>query len=317
MNVSIAKSNKDLPLKGKKIAFKDQLQLTSMCAFPALLVFVFSYLPMVGIIIAFKKYKYSTGIFGSEWCGFDNFKFFFQSKDFLNITVNTLYMNFLFIITGTVASVLVAIFLYHITRRACVKTYQTILITPHFLSWVIVGYMVFALLSNEYGFINRILELFGKEPVDWYAEPDKWPAILAIVNIWKHVGMDSVIYYAALMGISSELFEAAAIDGAGKIKQTIYVTIPSIVPLIIMLTILKIGNIFRADFGLFYQVTRDVGTLYSTTDVMDTYIFRTMRVIGNMGMSSAAGLLQSVVGFVLVIITNTLSRKFSPDSALF
>ncbi len=299
------------------ISKTDQTQLASLCIIPALLVFVFSYLPMGGIIIAFKNYKYNDGIFGSKWCGFDNFKFFFESKDFLNITFNTLYMNFLFIVFGTFMAVLLAILLYHVTNRICVKAYQTILITPHFLSWVIVGYMVFALLSNEYGFINRILSIFNVKPVDWYAEPEAWPVILTIVNVWKNVGMDSVIYYAALMGISSELYEAASIDGAGRLKQTIHITLPSISSLIVMLTILKIGNIFRADFGLFYQVPRDVGALYSTTDVMDTYIFRTMRELGNMGMSSAAGLLQSVVGFVLVMLTNWLSKKFSPDAALF
>lgn len=302
---------------GEFVSPTDQLQLTSLCIIPVLLVFVFSYLPMGGIIIAFKKYKYSDGIFGSKWCGFDNFEFFFRSKDFLNITFNTLFMNSIFIVCGTIAALLVAILLYNVSRRACVKTYQTILITPHFLSWVIVGYMTFALLSNEYGFINRILTAMGKQPVDWYSKPEAWPFILTVVNIWKTVGMDSVIYYAALMGISSELYEAASIDGAGKLKQTFYITLPSIVPLVVMLTILKIGNIFRADFGLFYQVPRNVGALYPTTDVMDTYIFRTMRVIGNMGMSSAAGLLQSVVGFVLVILTNWLSKKVSPDSALF
>ena len=177
--------------------------------------------------------------------------------------------------------------------------------------------MVYALLNPGLGLVNRCIEAFGYEAVDWYSKPDAWPWILTITDVWKGVGMNSVVYYAALMGISSELFEAAEIDGATRFKKIIHITIPSIVPLIVMLTILRIGNMFRADFGLFYQVTRNVGTLYKTTDVLDTYIFRTMRVINNMGMSSAAGLLQSVVGFILVMITNKLVKKYDSDMALF
>lgn len=295
----------------------EQMQLWSLALPAIILVFIFSYLPMGGIIIAFKNYRYDTGIFGSEWVNFKNFEVFFKSDDFMKITFNTLYMNLFFIILGTAMSVFVAILLYNISSRRAVKTYQTLLITPHFLSWVVVGYMVFALLSSEYGFINKILEFFGFNAVDWYSEPNAWPPILIICFLWKHVGMDSIIYYAALMGVPEELYEAADLDGANAWQKARFVTIPAIKTVIIMLVILKIGNIFRADFGLFYQVPRNVGALYSTTDVIDTYIFRTMRVIGNMGLSSAAGLLQSVVGFVLVLLTNYVSKKADPDSALF
>ena len=296
---------------------QDKIQLYLFCAIPLVLVFVFSYLPMAGIVIAFKNYKYNLGIFGSKWVGFKNFEFLFKSNDFLRLIRNTVGMNFLFIILGTTAAIAVAILLFETTGRRNVKTYQTILITPNFLSWVVVSYMVYALLNPELGMTNRLLEHFGFQAVDWYSKPNAWPVILTITSVWQSVGMNSVIYYASLMGISSELFEAAEIDGANRWQKIIHITIPSIIPLIVMMTILRIGNMFRADFGLFYQVTRNVGTLYQTTDVLDTYIFRTLRVTNNMGMSAAAGLLQSVVGFILVMLTNRLVKKHDPNMALF
>lgn len=294
-----------------------QMQLYSMCAIAMLSVFVFNYLPMVGIVLSFKNYKYSRGIFGSEWVGFKNFEYFFKSSDFLVITRNTLFLNSLFIVTGIIAALLVAIMLYYVKSRTKTKFFQTILITPHFLSWVVVSYMVFAILNPTYGILNTFLVNFGIDKIDWYSKPEAWPFILTVFSIWKHVGMDSVVYYAALMGIDESIIEAAEIDGASNFKKTFYVILPTLVPLITILTILKIGNIFRADFGLFYQLTRDVGALYSTTDVIDTYIFRTMRVVGDMGMGSAAGLVQSLVGFVLVVLTNALAKKIDPETALF
>jgi len=295
----------------------DSWQLYAMCSIPMLLVFIFSYLPMFGIIIAFKDYNYADGIFGSKWCGFKNFEFFLRSNDFAKITWNTLYMNLIFILVGLISALAVAILLYQIKSRSATKTFQTLLITPHFLSWVIAAYMVYALLNPEFGMLNVIRKTFGMEIIDWYSRPKSWPFILTIAYIWKHVGMDSVIYYAALMGIPQDLFEVADIDGASLWEKVKYIILPELKTLIIVLTILKLGNIFRADFGLFYQLPQNVGALYSTTDVLDTYIFRTMRVYGNMGMSSAAGLLQSFVGFVLVILTNTIVKKFDSDSSLF
>ena len=305
-------------LKRKKSFFSsDMWQLYAMCAVPLLLVFVFNYIPMGGIIIAFKKYTYSGGIFGSDWCGFDNFEFFFKSKDFLNITWNTLYLNTVFIITGLISAITVGVLLYQLTNRRKTKVFQTMLITPHFISWVVAAYMLYIIINPEFGLMNQYLNSMGKEAVDLYSKPSAWPVILTIASIWKSVGMDSVIYYAALMGISQDLFEAADVDGATVWQKVRYIMLPELKSLIIIMTILKIGGIFRADFGLFYQLTQDVGTLYPTTDVMDTYIFRTMRVQGNMGMSSAAGLLQSFVGFVLVIVTNAIVKKIDSDSSLF
>jgi putative aldouronate transport system permease protein len=293
------------------------MQLWSLCAIPVLLVVIFNYLPMVGIMIAFKKYNYTSGIFGSEWTGLNNFKYFMQSNEFFRITWNTLNMNFLFIVFGTLAALMLAILLFELKSRFFTKIFQTVLITPHFLSWVVVAYMTYAILHPNYGFLNNILGMFGIVKIDWYAKPMAWPYILTIASVWKTVGMDSIIYFAALMGVDSSLFEAAEIDGATKWKKIIYIILPSLTNLITILTILKIGNIFRADFGLFYQLPRDVGALYPTTDVVDTYIFRTMRVVGDMGMSSAVGLLQSIVGFVLVIFTNHCAKKIDPDGALF
>ena len=293
------------------------LQLYIMASFAMLSVLVFNYLPMVGVVLAFKNYKYSKGIFGSEWIGFKNFEYFFKSSDFVVITRNTLLLNAVFIVTGTVAALFVAIMLYYVTSRTRTKVFQTILITPHFLSWVVVAYMVFAILNPSYGLLNTVLAKLGIAGVDWYSKPEAWPVILTLFSIWKHVGMDSVVYYAALMGIDSSMLEASEVDGANNFQKTIYVILPTLIPLITILTILKIGNIFRADFGLFYQLTRDVGALYPTTDVIDTYIFRTMRVVGDMGMGAAVGLVQSLVGFIMVIATNGLARKIDPEVALF
>lgn len=296
---------------------KRTLELYSLAAIPLLLVFVFSYIPMFGIIIAFKNYKFNKGIFGSDWCGFDNFKFLFVSDDFANAVRNTLVMNVIFIAIGIISAIIVAVLLFNVKSRKATKVYQTTIITPNFLSWVIVSYMAYALLHPTYGILNGMLVALGLNGVDWYSTPGAWPVILIIANIWKHVGMDSVMYYAALMGVDESLLEAAEIDGASKFRRVYHVMIPAIVPLIVMLTILKIGGIFRADFGLFYQVPRNIPKLYATTDVVDTFVFRSMRELGDMGMSSAAGLLQSVIGFILVIITNHLSKKVSTDGALF
>lgn len=296
---------------------KNELQAYSMAVIPVLLVFVFNYLPMVGIVIAFKNYKFGRGIWGSDWVGFDNFKFFFKSSDFTRITWNTLYMNFIFIVLGTVSAIAVALLLYHIKSRKMTKIYQTIMITPNFISWVVASYMVYAFLNPRYGMVNTILEMFGKNSVDWYAKADAWPLILTIAYIWKHVGMDSVLYYASLMGIDSTYFEAAEVDGANRFQVVKSIMLPMLVPLITILTIMKVGGIFNADFGLFYQLTRDSGMLYKTTDVIDTYIFRAMREVGDMGRSAAVGLVQSVVGLILVLTTNHIVKKFNADNALF
>lgn len=288
-----------------------------MAALPIIQIFVFCYLPMFGLIIAFKDYRFNTGILGSKWVGLDNFKFFVTSADFSRIAWNTIYMNFIFIIMEIIFGVLVAVLLFEISSRKATKVYQTILITPNFLSWVVVAYMVYAFLSPEYGFINTVLQNLGFDKINWYGEAKYWPAILTISFLWKSVGMKSIYYYAGLMGIDTSLFEAAQIDGANKFQQVRYIMIPCIRQLVVMLFILSVGNIFRADFGLFYQVPKNVGVLYSATDVMDTYIFRSLKEVGDMSMTSAAGFLQSVIGLVTVLITNAIAKKVDSGSALF
>lgn len=296
---------------------KNYLQLLLMASVPALFVFVFSYLPMFGVIIAFKDYKYNLGILGSKWVGFKNFNGFISSNVFMQLVKNTLFCNTLFIVFGTLFAIFIAIMLYEISGRIRTKMFQTIMIIPNFISWVLVAFLVYIFLSPTSGLLNRLIGAFGIEAVDWYSIPKIWPAILTIVFVWKSFGMDSVIYYAALMGIDGSVIEAAEIDGATKSQINRHVVIPSILPLIVILVILKIGNIFRGDFGLFYNVTRDVGILYETVDVLDTYIYRLVREVGNMSISSAAGLMQSVVGFVLVVLTNHVSKRIDPDGGLF
>ncbi len=314
--MELAKSTK--PQKKNSNQIKGNLwQVYTLAAIPLLLLFVFNYIPMFGLIIAFKDYRYDKGIFGSEWIGLDNFKVFLNSNDALNVTRNTILLNLLFIFVGIAAAVIVAIFLYELTSRKATKVYQTILITPHFLSWVVVGSMVYAILHPTSGLLNSILGSFGIGNIDWYATPGAWPAILSVASVWKNVGMDSVLYYASLMSIDSSLFEAAELDGATRAQKNKYIMLPHLTSLIVMLSILKVGNIFRADFGLFYQLTRDSGALYDATDVMDTYIFRVMRVVGDYGMSGAMGFIQSVVGMCLVLLVNWITNKIEPDNALF
>ncbi len=295
----------------------DNFQLWLLAIIPALSVVIFAYLPMGGIVIAFKDYNYRDGIFGSPWVGLKNFEFMLTTPTFARIAKNTIFMNILMIGTGTCCSVIMALLLFQFRSRTSTKIYQTVMITPHFLSWVVVSYMAYAILHPTNGTLNQLLETVGIPAVDWYGEPEKWPAILTIAYIWKHIGMDSLIYYAALMGIDSSLIEAAQVDGANKLQVNRHIMVPCLAGILCVQLVIKVGGIFRADFGLFYQVPRNLGALYSTTDVIDTYIFRAMRVSGDMGTSSATGLLQSIVGFVLVIITNFIVTKIDDEKALF
>lgn len=284
-----------------------------------LLLLVFSYLPMFGIIIAFKDYKTFKGIFESDWIGFKNFEFLFGTQDAWHVTFNTLFLNSLFIITSTIGAIGLALLLNEVRERSKILTnfYQSALLLPHFISYVIVGYFVFAFLNTDNGLVNRTLMGFGVDEISWYSSPQYWPAILTSVNLWKNVGFNSIIYLSGILAINPEYFEAAKIDGATKWKQITRITVPLIMPLIIITTLLAIGRIFYADFGLFFQVTRDNGQLYSTTDVLDTYVYRALRVNGDVGMSAAAGLYQAVVGFMLVVAANWVVRRIDAEKALF
>jgi len=290
---------------------------------PATVWFIcFAYLPMVGMIIAFKEYRYTrdgflASIVNSEWLGFENFKFLFNTPDAWIITRNTVLYNAVFIVLGLVMSVAIAILLSELVNKRLAKMFQTGMFLPHFLSWVIVGYFLFSFLSYDKGVVNQVLSWFGADPIQWYNDKTYWPVIIVLVFLWKSVGYNSVIYLAGIMGIDRSLYEAAMIDGANKWQQMRKITIPMLMPLIIILTLLAIGKVFYADFGLFFQVPRDSGPLYSVTNVIDTYVYRGLKVTGEIGMSAAAGLYQSVVGFILVITSNWIVRRIDKDKALF
>ncbi len=282
-----------------------------------LVVLINSYLPMVGLIMAFKRIDNSLGMFKSPFIGLENFRFLFATDAF-RITRNTVLYNLVFIFVGLVINVALAIAISELRSKFLSKLYQTIIIFPYFLSYVVVGYVVYALLSPEYGFVNEVLvpALHLKE-IAWYEEPNYWIVILPLVNFWVSAGMGSIIYLASLTGIDSALYESAMIDGANKRQQIFHITIPMLTPVIIVMTLLSLGNIFRGNFGLFYQVTLNNPALYSTTDVIDTYVYRSLMTMPDMGMTTAASLYQSVVGFVLVMLSNLVIRKISPQDALF
>ena len=289
---------------------------------PALIfLLINNYLPMLGLILAFKSYNFTDGIFRSPWSGLTNFRFLFETPDAWRITRNTVGYNFLFIILGLFFTVFFAITLNEIVQKKLSKTFQTVLLFPYFLSWVVVAYVGYALMhtgSSSTGFLNStILPLLGIKPVDWYSTPQVWPFILPVVNLWKGVGYGTVIYMAALTGFDQQLYEAAVIDGASKWKQIKHITLPLLQPLMIILTIFAIGSIFRSDFGLFYQFTLNQGAIMDATNVIDTYVFRALMDTNDFGLSSAAGLYQSIVGFILIMLANWTIRKIDPEKALF
>lgn len=284
----------------------------------ALYLLINNYIPMFGLVIAFKQIDFQKGIFESPWIGFQNFQFLFQTKDAFVITRNTILYNVAFIFLNTFIGILFAIFICDISWKAGKKVYQSAILFPYLMSWVIVGYIIYAIFAMQYGIVNKsILPAFGMDPVMWYNDPKYWPAILIITNTWKGIGYGCLIYISSINGIEASYFEAAELDGANKFQQIWNITLPEILPSVITLTLLSIGRIFYSDFGLFYQVPRDSGLLYSTTNTIDTYVYRGLMKLGNVGMASAAGFYQSVVGFILVLLSNWVVRKISPDNALF
>ncbi|WP_248931107.1 ABC transporter permease [Paenibacillus hamazuiensis] len=277
-----------------------------------------NYMPMFGVIIAFKNINYRKGILGSDWVGLKNFEYLFKTSDAWIITRNTILYNGFFIILNLALAVAVAILLNEVRHRFMSRFYQTVVLLPHLISMVIVGYLVLAFLNAENGFVNHhILPLLGLEPISWYSDPKYWPYILTIVNVWKHVGYLCIIFLASIVGIDQEYYEAATIDGASKWQQIRAITLPLLTPTITIMALLAIGRIFYSDFGLFYQVPLNSGPLQPTTDVIDTYVYRGLMTLGDIGMSSAAGLYQSLVGFILVLISNYAVSRKNRDQALF
>lgn len=307
-------------MRGTNTFFRNMIrnkQLLLMAAPGFLFFLVYYYLPMGGVIIAFQDFKPQRGIWNSEFIGWTNFKFFFQSDYASRVIVNTLYLNVLFIATVLVVGLGVALVLNEVSRRFIAKVAQSAMFLPYFLSWVVVGYFSLTLFNDSFGVLNRWLESIGVGAISWYSEPKYWPFILVILNLWKSLGVSVIIYYAAIISVDKSLIEAALVDGASRWRTTRSIVIPSITPIITIMVLLQIGQIFRADFGLFYNVTRDVGALYATTDVIDTFVVRSLRVLGDIGMSSAASLFQSVAGLITVVISNYVVRRINSDNALY
>ena len=266
------------------------------------------YIPMFGIIIAFKKLDVRKGILNSPWCGFKNFEFLFQYCD----------QEKLADLERIAVAIIFAILLNEITSKKASKTYQTVTLLPYLMSWVVIGYLAYAYLSADTGLINKsILEPVGKEGINWYQEAKYWPFILTFFNLWKSVGYTMIIFLSSIVGISQDYFEAARLDGATKLQQIRYITLPLLKPTIITLMIIMVGQIFRSDFGLFYQVPRNSGSLYAATRTLDVYVYQALLKYSDYAMSSAASFYQSVVGLILILVVNKVIKKTSPDSALF
>ncbi len=276
------------------------------------------YVPMAGIVVAFKQYNVRDGIYRSPNIGLKNFEFLFKTNDAWNITRNTICYNLVFIVLGTVCAITVAIILNEIRSKAAKQLYQTVILIPHLISMVVVSYLAFAFLSDGNGFINNtIMPLLGKDTVSWYNSPQYWPFILVLINLWKGIGYNCIMYYATICGIDHTLYEAAVVDGANRWQQVRNITLPCLKSTIVILTLMSLGGIFRSDFGLFYHVPMNSGALIDVTNTIDSYVYRGLMQTNNIGMSSAAGVYQSVVGFILVVTANAIVRKVDNESSLF
>lgn len=307
----------------KRIQVLKQNAIFFLMVLPGVLWFItFFFIPVFGNVVAFQDFRitgegFVHSVMNSKWVGFENFKFLFQSKDAYIITRNTLLYNIGFIVLGLIFAVGIAIVFSQLRSKKMVKIFQTTTLFPYFLSWVIISFFVYTFLSPDKGLFNNILRSLHMNPINWYNEASFWPFILIFLGVWKGLGYNSIIYYASIMGIDPTYHEAAIIDGANKWQQIRYVTLPQLAPLITILTILAVGNIFRADFGLFYQIPKNSGTLYNVTQVLDTYVYNGISGTGDIGMAAAAGLYQSVVGCLLLTTTNLIVRRLDPESALF
>lgn len=280
--------------------------------------FINNYIPMAGIVVAFKKYNVNDGIFGSPWSGMANFEYLFSTNDAQIIIRNTLLYNVAFIIVNNIVGILLAIIISDVLSKRMKKVYQSAILLPFLISIVVVSYIVFALLSHENGMMNNsVLPALGASPIQWYNNTKWWPLILIVTNCWKGVGYGTLIYIAGISGIDKSFYEAAELDGAGKWQQIKSITLPCLIPSIITLLLMSIGKIFYSDFGLFYQVPQNSGSLFSVTNTIDTYVYRALISSGGIGRSAAAGVFQSIVGFVLVMVSNGVVRKISSDNAIF
>lgn len=292
------------------------LALFSMLLPGLIVMLINNYFPMFGLIFAFRKMNNVQKLFGSGWNGLKNFDYLFKSNDAWLITRNTIGYNMIFIIIGVTVPIFLAITLNELRNKRGAKFYQSLYFIPHFLSWVIVSYVTYGLLSNEYGSVNGVLQQLGLGKVAWYTTPKYWPFILVIINTWKWTGYDTIVYLAAVTGVNQELFEAAAVDGATRLQQIRHITLPSLIPLCITLVLLRLGRMFYTDMGLFFSVPRNTGILFDVTNTIDTYVYRAFATTGNVGLSAAAGFYQSILGLVIILSFNALVRRYDKDSAI-
>lgn len=312
---------KELKVEKKRLSLrrmKRYIPLYIMMLPGLIYLIVNNYMPMAGLVLAFKKVNYAMGLFKSPWCKLQNFHFLFSTSDAFLIFRNTILYNLAFIILGNILGVFVAIGLDSIHNKFFKKSSQVIILIPYLLSTVIISYIVFAFLSGKNGFMNMtILPLFGIKAINWYSEARYWPVIITLVFLWMTFGYSSILYYSTLIGIDKSYFEAATVDGAGSWKQIRYITLPSLKPTIITLILLAVGRICYSDFGLFYQVPMNSGLLYTTTQTIDTYVYRGLIQLNDIGRSTAGGFLQSILGFICVLAANTIVSKLDKENSLF
>ena len=297
--------------------FKKNKPLFVMILPAVVLTVVMAYLPMSGLVLAFKNYRFDLGVFGSDWSGIENFRYLFESGTGWLITKNTIVYNLVNLITSQLLAIAIAIFISEINKKVFKKVSQSLIFLPYFISWVIVGTFVFAIFNYETGLLNSIIKAFGGDPVNVYEMPGIWPVIIACFNSWKWCGYNSVIYIAAIVGVDAEIYEAASVDGANIFQRIRNITLPSIRATVITMLLLNVGRILRGDFEMFYQIVGQNGQLFNATDVIDTYVFRSLLQNSNLGMSAAASLYQSVLCFVIIIIVNKIVKKVDESNALF
>ena len=296
---------------------KRNLPLFLMAVPGILYLLINNYIPMIGVFLAFKEYNFVKGMFGSDWVGLKNFKYLFSNDAFV-ITRNTILYNVVFIVIGTIMAIFIAILMSEIRTTIRAKFFQASLLLPNLLSWVVVGFIGYAFLNTDAGFINStVMKFFGKDFVSWYTTSKFWPYILTFVYLWKNAGYSSIIYMASIAGIDDSVYEAADLDGATKMQQVFHITLPMLKPTVIILTLMSVGRIFFSDFGLFYQVPMNSGAIFNVTQTIDTYVYRGLMETNDVGMSAAAGLYQSLVGFILVMGANAFVRKVDKNNALF
>ena len=314
-----------VPVKRKRRRFTDDDLDLTLLSLPTVIWFIaFCYIPLPGIIFAFKNYKVKPGkgfiyslFVNSKWVGFKNFEFLFRSPDLKNIFRNTLGYNIVFLIIGITFPVALAIMINELHSKRLAKVCQTSVFLPHFLSWVVVSYFVFAFLSTDKGLLNSLIAGAGGTPVLWYQNKRPWPYLLVFINTWKTFGYSMVVYMASITGFDQSLYESAVIDGATKWQQTRWITLPLLRPIISIMFILNVGHIFSTDFGLFFQVTRDSNSIIDVTQTLDVYVYKALMQNNNYNYSSAVSLLQSVLGCIFMIVTNKIVKRIDPESGLF